>query len=281
MKFKNILLALAIPALAFLAACGDETAAPKPNVTLQTGAGFTFQNVTVRFDSVLKIGVRATSKDKKLASVKITLSTNGAAAGTLLDTLAGSASFDFDYFYQVKGGAGDVQTLTVIAIDDNKETASQSFTITIKPALQALKQTGGQRVNNIIGANKGAYDLNAILQRASGESESLKDLKDLTVVAGGGVFSKSWGSGNGTKFARVTLSDWNTATNTEALFDLWNTKSASATSTITNIAKDDYIICKTGQAVSFNIYLIRIDKVNETASDNNDFIEFTYYKEDI
>jgi hypothetical protein len=282
MKFKNILLALAIPALAFLAACGGgDSVPPKPNVTFQTGTGFTFQDVTVRFDSVLKVGIRATTKDKKLAGVKVTLSTNGAAAGTLWDTMISSASFDYNYIYKVKGGAGDVQTFTVVVTDDNKETASQSFSITLKPALMPLKQTGGQRVNNIIGANKGAYDLNAIIQRASGESESLKDLKDLTVVAGGGVFSKSWGSGNNTKFARVTLSDWNTATNTEALFDLWNTKSSSATSTITNIAVGDYIVCKTGQAVSFNIYLIRVDKVTETAGDNNDFIEFTYYKEDI
>ena len=125
MNFKNILLAVSIPALAFLVACGGETTAPKPNVTFQTGAGFTFQNINVRFDSILKIGIRATTKDKKLAGVKITISTNGASAGTIWDTAISSASLDYDYKYQVKGGAGDVQTLTVVVTDDNKETASR------------------------------------------------------------------------------------------------------------------------------------------------------------
>lgn len=281
MKLKNILIALAIPGLAFLASCGGEEAAPKPNVTFQTGAGYTFQNINVQFDSVLKIGIRAKSNDKKLSGVKVTLSTNGATAGTIWDTAISSLTFDYDYIYQVKGGAGDVQTFTVIATDDNGESASQSFNITIKPALNPLKQTGGQRVWNIIGSNKGAYDLNMITQRASNESESLKDLKDLTVVAGGGVFSKSWGSGNGTKFAKVSAADWNTATTTEALFDLWEANASASTSTITNIAAGDYIVCKTGQAVSFNIYLIRVDAVVATPGDNNDYIEFTYYKEDI
>lgn len=286
MKLKNILFAMAIPGLAFLAACGDdETKAPAPNITFQTGAGYTFQNINVQFDSVLKIGIRAKSNDKKLASVKVTLSTNGAAAGTIWDTAISTATFDYDYIYQVKGGTGDVQTLSIVAVDDNGESASQSINITIKPALNPLKQTGGQRVWNILGpvGQKGAYDLNAITGRASNESESLKDLKDLTVVAGGGIFSESWGSGNGTKFARVTANDWNTATNTEALFDLWETKAATATSTITDINVGDYIVCKTGQNVSFNIYLIRIDAVVNTpaAGDNNDYIEFTYYKEDI
>lgn len=276
------MIAALFPALAFLAACGgDGTSAPKPNVTFQTGSGFTFQDISVKFDSVLKIGIRATTKDKKLAGVKVTLSTNGGIAGTIWDTAISTASFDFDYIYQVKGGAGDVQTFTVIVTDDNKETASTSLKITIKAPLRPLKQTGGQRVNNIIGAQKGAYDLNKEMQRASAEPESLKDLKDLTTVSGGGAFSKAWGSGNGTKFARVTAADWNIATTTEALFDLWETKKDIATSTITSIAVGDYIVCKTGQAVSFNIYLIRIDKVVDTPSDNNDFIEFTYYKEDI
>lgn len=280
MKLKNILVAIAIPGLVFLAACGGgEDAKPKPNITFQTGAGFTFQDINVRFDSVLKIGIRATSKDKKLSGIKVTLSTNGGIAGTIWDTAISEASFDYDYMYTVKGGAGDVQTLAVTALDDNGESASQSLKITIKPALNPVKQTGGQKVYNIIGPSKGAYDLNAGLQRASAESESLKDLKDMTTISNPD-FSQKWTSGNGSKFAKVTMNDWNNATTTEALFDLWNTKASVATSTI-DLKQGDYIVVKTGQAVSFNIYLIRIDKVNNTPSDNNDFVEFTYYQEDI
>lgn len=275
MKLKSILIALSIPALAFLASCGGTDAAkPKPTITFQTGSGFTFSDAKAKFDSVLRIGIRATSNDKKLSKVKVTLSTNGGTAGTIWDTTISTASFNFDYNYTVKGGTGDVQTLEVTATDDNATTASVSLKVTITPPIYTVAQEGNQRCWNIIGLNKGAYDLNEKSERGSAEDEKLKDLKDMTTISNPD-FSKAWTSGNGTKFVRVTKNDWDNTSSSGDMFDLWGTKGASATTTITNLAVGDYILVKTGQAVDFNIYLIRVDEVADVAG-NNDYVKFTF-----
>lgn len=281
MKLKSILIALSIPALAFLAACGGGTdaAKPKPTITFQTGSGFTFSDANAKFDSVLNIGIRAASTDKKLAKVKVTVSANGAAAGTVWDTTISVATFNYDYKYTVKGGTGDIQTLEVTAIDDNGTSAAVSLKVTITPPTYTVNQTGNQRVWNIIGLNKGAYDLNLQMERGSAEDEKLKDLKDMTTVSNPD-FSKAWTSGNGSKFVRVTLNDWNNVSSSADLLDLWQSKGASATATITNLAVNDYILVKSGQAVGFNIYVIRVDEVSDVAG-NNDYVKFTFIYADI
>ncbi len=281
MKFRNILLALTVPALAFLAACGGDstTVKPKPTITFQTGAGFTSGAAKAQYDSVLNIGIRAITADKKLAKIQVKIGTNGGDDLVKWDTMISSSNFNYDYKYTVKGSVGDVLKLTIVAIDDNGESASQSLNITIQTPSYTVSQEGAQYCWNIIGANKGAYDLNAKSERGAGEDEALKDLKDMTTV-GNPVFSKSWTSGNGTKFVRVALNDWNNISSSNDLADLWDAKKATATSTITNLAKDDYILVKTGQAVAFNIYLIRVDDVQDVTG-NNDFVKFTFIYADI
>jgi hypothetical protein len=287
MKFKHILLAVAVPALAFLSSCdegnggGGDVKKPAPTITFQTGTGFTSSDVSCRYDSLLKIGIRSTATEKNLTGVKVYISANGGPKGVILDTIIVNKNiFNMDYFYRVKGGAGDVQTVEVEATQENGESSRVSFKITIKLEARPLDQVGTQRVNNIIGAYEGAYDLNMGELRKSSDDEATKDLKDMTSISNP-TFSKSWTSGNGSKFIRVTKGDWDNATSTESLYDLWVAKGAGATSTITNLAKDDYILVKTTQFVSFNVYLIRVDVVFETASNNNDYIEFTYRKESI
>jgi hypothetical protein len=56
----------------------------------------------------------------------------------------------------------------------------------------------------------------------------------------------------------------------------WKKVSATSTATISNIAKDEYILVKTGQVgVDFDIYILKITAVVD-GSGNNDYIEFTY-----
>lgn len=280
MKFRHILLALTIPAAAFLASCGDDVAEkPKPTVSFQTGAGYTAANVSTYFDSTLKIGIRAFSNDKKLVAAKITLATNGGTAGTIWDTTFSNKTLNHDRLYKVAGGVGDNIALTVTVTDDNGTTASTSFTIEIIPATVAISSTSGQQVWNLIGSKPGAYDLYASGNVSAGGIEGLKDLKDMTVSTGAnaGVFPKSWTSGNGGLFVKVTSNDWNNATSSDYLWQLWKTKKTTAGNTVTSIAKDDIILVKTGQAIPFNLYLIKITEIFETAvGDNNDYIKFDY-----
>lgn len=287
MKLKHILLAAVVPAVAFLASCGgsDEKVVPAPTCTFQTGSGYTSSDVTSFYDSTVKIGVRAFSNDQSLTGVKITLSTNGAAAGSILDSVLSVKTCNFDYTYKVKGGVGDKQLLTVTATDKNGKTASASLTITINPALVAIVGVSAQKVYNVLAPSGffGAYDLYGSVGVASASTETSKDLKDLTVATGpnAAVFTKSWGSGNGSKFIKVTANDWNNATNSDAIWQLWQTNGASATTTVTNIANNDVIVVKTGQAISFNLYIIKITDVHETPTpanggDNNDYIQFDY-----
>lgn len=280
MKIKNILLALALPAAAFLASCGDETASkPKPTLTFQTGAGFTFSNLSAAKDSNLVFGIRATSTDKKLASAKVTQSTNGGAAGTIWDTVLNAATFNYDLNYKVLGGVDDKIVLTFTVVDDNGETATQTIQITVNPKNFGLGLEGNQYVYNILGPEKGSYDLNnSIPVESTPANDAVRDIVDQTTTA---TFAKAWGTKNGTKFVKVTTENWNNASFSDYLYNLWKSEGSKATTTVTNLALNDIILCKTGQAVDFNIYLIKILEVKETTIDNKDYVKFEYKKADV
>ena len=277
MKMKHILFALAIPALALLSSCGkdsDETTAPKPTLSFQTGSGYTFTDAKASVDSVLNIGIIAKSNDSKLAKISISLSTNGGTAGSIFDTTITTNSTAFTYRYKVKGTVGDALKLTVKANDANGTSSEQSLNIDITPPTFVLGQQGNQRIYNIEGPNAGAYDLTKGLTKLKGDNPQEKDIIDGTPNTA--VFSKSWTSGNGSKFVKVTANDWNLAVTSSYIFDLWNTNAASATASVTNITKNDVILVKSGQSVPFGIYIIKINDVVNTASDNLDYILFEY-----
>ncbi len=280
MKLRNILFAAILPVGAFLASCGGgtEDPKPKPTITLQSGAGFTAASQDSYFDSTLKFGIRSFSNDEKLASVSVTISTNGSTPATLWDTTFSSKTLNYDYKYQVKGGVGDAQVITFTAVDKNGEKATTSVTISLIPGTVSLATVSGQQVNNIIGMGLGAYDLYSSVNVAAASAETTKDLKDMTVSTGpnAGVFPKTWTSGNGSKFVKVTANDWNNATSSDYLWNLWKTNASSATTTSPVLAKDDILLVKTGQSLAFNIYILKITQVNVTAADNNDFIMFDY-----
>lgn len=281
MKFKHVLFAMAIPALAILSSCGGDTGTekPKPTLNFETGTGYTSSAALASVDSLLKIGIRASSSDQKLKAVKVTISTNGGTALTYWDTAINTKIFNYDLKYKVAGSVADMLTMTVTATDDNGETVSKTLSIEIAPATVAIGRQQGFKVYNIIGASPGAFDLNTSANKTTSDPATVKDLIDMTVSTGAnaGVFSKSWTSGNGTKYVKVTADDYNNATSSNFLYNLWKSKSSTATTTVSNLATGDVILVKTGQAIRFNIYIIKVTAVNATpVGDNSDYVEFEY-----
>jgi hypothetical protein len=74
----------------------------------------------------------------------------------------------------------------------------------------------------------------------------------------------------------VTANDYTLSVTSSYVYNLWKNNAANATSTISNIAKGDVILVKSGQSVPFGIYIIKITDVINTASDNLDNILFEY-----
>jgi hypothetical protein len=280
MKMKHLLFAMAVPALVFLTACSDSgsdgDSAPKPTLSFQTGAGFTSANTKSSVDSTLKIGVIAQSNDAKLAKISISLSTNGGTSGVIFDTTITSKSTAFTYKYKVQGTVGDILKLTVKAEDANGTSAEQSLTVDIEPANFVMGVQQNQRVYNLQGPNPGAYDLTKSVNKLSSDNPQEKDIIDGTPTTTPIVFSKSWTSGNGSKFVKVTANDYTLSVTSSYVYNLWKNNAANATSTISNIAKGDVILVKSGQSVPFGIYIIKITDVINTASDNLDNILFEY-----
>lgn len=279
MKMKHVLFALAIPALAFLSSCGggsDPDAAPKPTLSFQTGSGFTFADAQAGVDDILKIGVIAKSNDSKLNKVTINLSTNGGTPGVIFDTTVNANGATFTYNFKVQGSVTDVLKLTVTASDANGTTAEQSLSIEITPATVAIGLQQNQYIYNLqspAGYN-GAYDLTKSLAKYSNDNRTEKDIIDGTPSSA--VFSKSWTTGNGSKFVKVSANDYNLSTSSTFIYNLWKTNAANATATATDLKLGDVILVKSGQSVPFGLYIIKITEVKETTTDNLDYIRFEY-----
>jgi len=279
MKMKHVLFALAIPALAFLSSCGggsDPDAAPKPTLSFQTGSGFTFDDAQAGVDDILKIGVIAKSNDSKLNKVTINLSTNGGTPGVIFDTTVNANGATFTYNFKVQGSVTDVLKLTVTASDANGTTAEQSLSIEITPATVAIGLQQNQYIYNLqspAGYN-GAYDLTKSSAKYSNDNRTEKDIIDGTPSSA--VFSKSWTTGNGSKFVKVSANDYNLSTSSTFIYNLWKTNAANATATATDLKLGDVILVKSGQSVPFGLYIIKITEVKETTTDNLDYIRFEY-----
>ncbi|MBM3399577.1 MAG: hypothetical protein FJY15_03315 [Bacteroidetes bacterium] len=276
---KHVLFALAIPALAFLSSCGggsDPDAAPKPTLSFQTGSGFTFDDAQAGVDDILKIGVIAKSNDSKLNKVTINLSTNGGTPGVIFDTTVNANGATFTYNFKVQGSVTDVLKLTVTASDANGTTAEQSLSIEITPATVAIGLQQNQYIYNLqspAGYN-GAYDLTKSSAKYSNDNRTEKDIIDGTPSSA--VFSKSWTTGNGSKFVKVSANDYNLSTSSTFIYNLWKTNAANATATATDLKLGDVILVKSGQSVPFGLYIVKITEVKETTTDNLDYIRFEY-----
>ena len=276
---KKLLFLLAIPALGFLASCGgdDGDNSPKPTLTVNSGSGLTSADGNASIGSEVTFEVIALSNDKKIKNISLSLSTNGGAAGVIADSIVGEKTATWRVVQAISGSTGDVLTFTFTAVDNNGKSDAKTITLNVKAPTRVLEHNvSSQKVYNIQGEELGAYDLNTETAKASSDLAANKDLLDLTPSTA--EFSKSWGSGHGTSmFARVTATVFTNASTTTGLEEEWDKVAATATSTIEDIETGDYILVKTGQAdVSFDIFIIKVTAVEETPSDNFDYIEFSY-----
>jgi len=285
MKFKHILLAVAVPALAFLAACGGESAKPSPSII--TALSYQQLNsegfITIQSDSILKFEFNAQAGSESFSKITVTVSKNGAAAEVIKDTAISGKTITFVSRPLIAGSVGDVIKLTYTFVDANTKTAEQVYNIQVIPATIPLVGFQNQKVWNTLNVNYGnAYDLEKGIEiLPSVLDKKAKDLLDMTVT-GDAQFSKSWTSGNGGKFAKVASSDWTNATTTTYLYNLWKANGATAVDKVTNIAVNDVFLLKSGQDLPFNLYIIKVTNIQDltTAGNHNDFIEFSYRKID-
>ncbi len=281
MKFKHILMALAVPTLAFLASCGGETANPSPTISLTAAAGTVSANTTIQSDSILKFSISATAGSENLSKITVTTSKNGAAGATLQDTSVSGKTVSYVLSKMIAGSVGDIIKVTFKATDANGKTAETSVDITVVPPTVPLIGFQSQKVWNTLNLNYGnAYDLESAIEiLPSVLDKTKKDLLDMTAT-GDAQFSKSWTSGNGSKFVKVTSSDYNNASTTTFLYNLWKANAAAATDKVTGIANGDIYLVKSGQNLPFNLYIIKITNIQDltAAGNHNDFIEFSYKK---
>ncbi len=283
MKFKHILMALAVPTLAFLASCGGESANPSPSISLTAGAGLVSADINIQSDSILKFSVAATAGSENLSKITVTSSKNGAAATTLQDTSVSGKTANYVLSKMIAGSVGDVIKVLFTATDANGKTAETAVNITVVPATVPLVGFQNQKVWNTLNLNYGnAYDLDAGVEiLPSVLDKTKKDLLDMT-ASGDAQFSKTWSSGNGGKFVKVTSSDYTNATTTTYLYNLWKANSAAAVDKVTGIANGDVYLLKSGQNLPFNLYIIKVTNIQDLpdAGNHNDFIEFSYRKID-
>ena len=119
------------------------------------------------------------------------------------------------------------------------------------------------------------YDLVAGFSLPKGSAPIDQDILDAT-RATEAQWAKKWISGNGTKFIKVTTNDWNNASSTTYLFNLYKANKDKMTADIT-FDQGDVILAKSTQAVDFNLYLIQITKMTDlpAVGNNNDFVQFS------
>ncbi len=274
-NLKSWMLLLPLSAIAFLSSCGGEEEAPKPTATI-TISGDKISGNEVEVMSDILISASATAGSESLKSVKFSVKINGAAAITVLDTAVTSKSFTVEFPTKALGSTGDDVEYMVTAMDANGTEASASTKLSVVPKLLSLDGSANQIVYNANAQGQDiAYDLIAGFALAKGSAPIDQDIKDAT-GATDVQWSKKWTSGNGTKFIKITANDWNNASSTTYLFNLYKANKDKMTTEI-SFEEKDVILAKSTQDVEFNIYVIQIDKITDlpAVGNNNDFVQFS------
>ena len=276
MKLNSWMMLLPVAAMAFLSSCGgDEDDAPKPTATL-TITGDKITGTEVEVSSDILVTATASAGSESLKSVTFTVKINGGNAITVLDTAVTSKSFNVSFPTKALGSTGDDVVYTITANDANGSSESKSVTLSVIPKLNGLDGGANQIVYNANAQSQDiAYDLVAGFSLPKGSAPIDQDILDAT-RATEAQWAKKWTSGNGTKFIKVATNDWNNASSTTYLFNLYKANKDKMTADIT-FAEGDVILAKSTQAVDFNIYLIQITKMTDlpAVGNNNDFVQFS------
>lgn len=273
MKLRIITLALALPILAFLGSCGTEEA-PKPSISLQSDGINANQDIIV--GTAIKFSVKATAGSSAMKNIVITASFGGKTQ-TIVDTALITKDIAFVRNLKAIGSPGDDVKYTFTANDANGESASTSVTLSVLPIQGSLDGQSGFQVYNAASAGMyTAFDLATAQPLLPGGALSNKDILDAT-LSSAQQWSKTWKSGNGSTFVKVTANDWNNASSTTYLFNLWKANKTKMTETIV-VAKDDVILVRSGQALDFNLFVVKVTNVVDlpAVGNNNDYAQFDY-----
>ena len=167
------------------------------------------------------------------------------------DLTGSNQTIQHDYTIPTTMQPGDLLVITVTVTDNNDETTSQSQTLTINAPL--TEHTG--QFYHIQGSLKGAYDLVNDTEKAAGDPDADKDMKN-TDAAGAG-FTGSWTTGSTTTWVKDNDYDYDNATSTsaEAAFN-----AGTAGTDATNPANGDIYIGNLRGAGNFVI--VRIDNMD-------------------
>jgi hypothetical protein len=282
MKLKHLLLALTLPVVAFLGSCGGDSNDPKPSISLTAGANFVSGDISVMSDSLLSFSVSATSGSGVLSGITANYSINGKASVMVKDTSVNGNTVTFVIKHRLAGSVDDVVIYTFTAKDANGQSASISIKISVIPPTAPLIGFSAQLIYNARNAGfENAYDLNKGVGLLTSANATLKDLMDKTTPTMD-QFSKIWGSDNNGKFVKVTSNDYTNASTTTYLYNLWKANSAAATAQTAVLAVGDVYLVKSGQDLPFNLYIVKVTKIQDLTAigNHNDYVEFGYKKID-
>ncbi|MEY4465126.1 MAG: hypothetical protein RLZZ465_756 [Bacteroidota bacterium] len=282
MKLKHLLLALSLPVVAFLGSCGGDSNDPKPTISLTAGAKFVSGDISVMSDSLLSFSISATSGSGALSGISANYSINGKSAVAVKDTSVNGNAVAFVIKHRLAGSVDDVVTYTFTAKDANGQTASVSVKISVIPPTAPLVGFSNQLIYNARNTGfENAYDLNKGVGLLTNANATLKDMMDKT-TSSMDQFSKIWGSDNSSKFVKVTANDFTNASTTTYLYNLWKANGANAVAQTAVLAVGDVYLVKSGQDLPFNLYIVKVTKIQDltAAGNHNDYVEFSYKKID-
>ena len=211
-----------------------------------------------------------------LKNIVITCIMANGSVKSLLDTSLIAKNNNFTKSMVAQGSVGDVIAYTFTANDGNGQSASTKIVTTVIPIETALDGVSGQQVYNANSVGMPvAYNLPSSTAITTGVN-GVKDILDKNTV-GSAQWTKTWGSGNGTKFVKITANDYNNTEGTGYAYQLWKAYGSAAKDQITLVDGDCYLV-KSGQDVPFGLFVVKITAVVDlpAAGNNNDYAQFDY-----
>lgn len=289
-KIKYLLLALTLPMITFFGSCQPGGSDSPTRISLSDGPGLISANTTAIADSLLTFSISASASSGMdfagtMNKISASYSINGKAAVTILDSvLSSSSSLDILFKHRLVGNVADLVKYTFVATEVSGQRAITSVEITVSPTPAPLKIITENFVYNTLDNSKCAFDLYKGLGLTKYDTLVSKDLMDRTIAGplGDAQFSKKWGSGNFTRFVKISNNDYINAKTTNDLYDLWNINGIFATLQTATLASGDVYLVKSGQDLPFNLYIIEITLIQDITNigNNLDYVKFNYKKID-
>jgi hypothetical protein len=282
-KFLSLFALLSVGAL-FLTNCSgtdDDVPEPSPVVNFIGGTDYVDEDVSLAASTTFTMGITA-SHSSNIKSIKITRAISGNVAIELLDSSVNDKVItDFFFTITTQNSAG-TEVYSFIVADKDGNSTTKSLTVTNlgdpgKKLVEFLVDNNSEtfKVWNFRGPNSGAFGITLGDNLNASEANDEKDIQDSTTLNETSTWPARWTSRNGSMFRKVTTSSWSTINNDSELLAAW---AASGTSKATvNITNGDLYILDLGNGGAFA--LVEITEVVTTATDNKDYVQFRFKKQ--